>query len=145
MQKTKACGVIVMRTEPQLSFLLLMKHPTRYDLPKGHIEPGEDDLYCALRELQEETGIETSHVSIDEAFHFTTTYQTSYKQFPEKTLEKTVVIFLGWLRQEVSITLSEHSSYIWVNWNPPHTIQEKTIDPLLRQLEQYLYSNPLRF
>ena len=143
MQKTKACGVIVMRTEPQLSFLLLMKHPIRYDLPKGHIEPGEDELCCALRELQEETGIETSHLSIDEGFHFTITYQTSYKQFGGKTIEKTVVIFLGWLKQEVSIKLTEHSGYTWVNWNPPHTIQQKTIDPLLEQLEQYLHSNPL--
>ncbi len=145
MQKTKACGVIVIRTEPQLSFLLLMKHPIRYDLPKGHIEPGEDDLCCALRELQEETGIETSHLAIDEGFHFTITYQTNSKQFGGKIIEKTVVIFLGWLRQEVSIKLSEHSSYTWVNWNPPHTIHKKTIDPLLEQLEQYLHSNPLRF
>ncbi|HEY9708077.1 MAG TPA: NUDIX domain-containing protein [Oculatellaceae cyanobacterium] len=141
MQKTKACGVIVMRTEPQLSFLLLMKHPTRYDLPKGRIEPGEDDLSCALRELQEETGIETRHLSIDEGFHFTITYQTSDKQFAGKTIEKTVVIFLGWLRQEVTIKLSEHSSYTWANWNPPHRIKEKLIDPLLERLDQYLHSN----
>ena len=139
MQKAKACGVIVMRTEPELSFLLLIKQPTRYDLPKGHIEPGEDDLCCALRELHEETGIKTSQLYIDETFHFTITYQTRDKRFEGKVIEKTVVIFLGWLRQEVSIKLSEHSSYTWVNWNPPHTIQEKMIDPLLEKLEKYLH------
>lgn len=138
MHKIKSCGVIVMRTEPQLSFLLLMKHPTRYDLPKGHIEPGEDELCCALRELQEETGIEASNLHLDETFRFTIIYQTRYKRFGGKTIEKTVVIFLGWLRQEVNLKLSEHSSYTWVNWNPPHTIQKKTIDPLLEQLEQVL-------
>ncbi len=138
MHKIKSCGVIVMRTEPQLSFLLLMKHPTRYDLPKGHIEPGENELCCALRELHEETGIEASNLNLDETFRFTITYQTRYKRFAKKTIEKTVVIFLGWLRQEVNLKLSEHSSYTWVNWNPPHTIQTKTIDPLLEQLEKFL-------
>ncbi|HEY9596080.1 MAG TPA: DNA mismatch repair protein MutT, partial [Cyanophyceae cyanobacterium] len=41
MQHVKSCGFIVMRTKPQLSFLLMQK-PNRYDLPKGHIEAGED-------------------------------------------------------------------------------------------------------
>ncbi|HAA29198.1 MAG TPA: DNA mismatch repair protein MutT [Cyanobacteria bacterium UBA8553] len=144
MHKIKSCGVIVMRTEPQLSFLLLMKNPAHYDLPKGYIEPGEDELCCALRELQEETGIETSHVHMDDVFRFTITYQTKHKRFDGKTIEKTVVIFLGWLRQEVNLQLSEHSSYTWVTWNPPHTIHKKTIDPLLEQLEQYLHQNQLR-
>ncbi|HEY9740619.1 MAG TPA: NUDIX domain-containing protein [Coleofasciculaceae cyanobacterium] len=69
MQKIKSCGVIVIRTKPQWSFLL-MQHPTRYDLPKGHIEVGEDELGCALRELHEETGIEASHLQLDEKFRF---------------------------------------------------------------------------
>ncbi len=126
-----------MRTHPQLSFLL-MQHPTRYDLPKGHIEFGEDELSCALRELNEETGIEDSDLTLDEAFRFTTTYQTRYKRFGSETIQKTLVIFLGWLKHDVTIKLSEHGDYIWVNWNPPHAIQKQTIDPLLEQLEQYL-------
>jgi 8-oxo-dGTP pyrophosphatase MutT (NUDIX family) len=133
-----------MRTKPQLSFLLLMKHPTRYDLPKGHIEVGEDELDCALREVYEETGIEASTVHLDDAFRFTTTYAISHQRYGGESVEKTVVVFLGWLKQEVNIKLSEHSSYTWVAWNPPHAIQKKTIDPLLEQLEQYFYENKFR-
>ncbi|MEL7161300.1 MAG: NUDIX domain-containing protein, partial [Bacteroidota bacterium] len=29
----------------------------RWDLPKGHVDPGETNLECALRELEEETGV----------------------------------------------------------------------------------------
>ena len=142
MQKFKSCGVIVMRTQPQLSFLLLQK-PTRYDLPKGHVEIGEDEWNCALRELFEETGIEASRLYLDNTFRFTTTYLTSSQRYGGATVEKTVVIFLGWLKQDVTVKLSEHDSYTWLVWNPPHTIQKKTIDPLLEYLEQYLQEKGL--
>lgn len=132
-----------MRSQPQLSFLLLIKPPSRYDLPKGHIECGEDELTCALRELYEETGIEASTLHLDKAFRFTTTYQTRSQRFNNATVEKTVVMFLGWLKQEVNVTLSEHGSYTWMEWNPPHAIQKKTIDPLLGELEQYFQQNGL--
>jgi 8-oxo-dGTP pyrophosphatase MutT (NUDIX family) len=145
MQKLKSCGVMVMRTQPQLSFLLLMKRPTRYDLPKGHMEVGEDELSCALRELYEETGIEASNVQLDETFRFTTTYRTRDVRCGGKLVEKTVVIFLGWLKQDVKIQLSEHDSYCWVDWNPPHVIQKKKIDPLIKELEHYFYTNDIEF
>lgn len=134
MRQIKSCGVFVMRTQPQLSFLLMQK-PTRYDLPKGHIEPGEDELGCALRELYEETGIKASALHLDEAFRFTTIYQIRSKRFGNETVEKTLVMFLGWLKRDVKIKLSEHKGYSWVEWNPPHLIQEKTIDPILKELE----------
>jgi bis(5'-nucleosidyl)-tetraphosphatase len=131
MSDIKSCGFIVMRKEPQLGFLLMQKS-NRYDLPKGHIEPGETELECAIRELYEETGIEAKILQLDQIFRFTTTYQTRYQQ------QKTLVIFLGWLQQEVVIQLSEHSGYTWLEWSPPHTIQEKVINPLLAQLEDHL-------
>ena len=51
MRQKKSCGFIVMRKNPQLSFLLMQKNSRRYDLPKGHIEPGETELECAIREI----------------------------------------------------------------------------------------------
>ena len=137
MRKVKSCGFIVMRNHPQLSFLLLMKHTSRYDLPKGHLEVGENELSCAFRELYEETGIAASNLHLDPTFRFTTTYQTSELRLGQEIVEKTVVIFLGWLKQDVKLQLSEHDAYIWVEWNPPHAIHKKTIDPLLEDLEQH--------
>lgn len=118
-----------------------MHKPNRYDLPKGHIEFGENELSCALRELYEETGIDSNALQLDETFRFTTTYPTRRKRLGGKSINKTVVIFLGWLKRDVMIKLSEHDSYSWVEWNPPHAIQKKTIDPLLEQLEQYFQKN----
>ncbi|MBD2126696.1 NUDIX domain-containing protein [Microcoleus sp. ZQ-A2] len=143
MRKVKSCGFIVMRTQPKLSFLLLMKHSSRYDLPKGHIEVGENDLSCAFRELYEETGIAASTLHLDQTFRFTTIYQTYEQRFGQEIVEKTLVIFFGWLKQDVKLQLSEHDAYMWVEWNPPHAIQKKTVDPLLAELEQYFYRNEI--
>jgi 8-oxo-dGTP pyrophosphatase MutT (NUDIX family) len=132
-----------MRTKPQLSFLL-MQHPRPLRFAKRSIEAGETEWDCALRELYEETGIEASNLHLDEAFRFSITYQTRYKRFAGETIEKTLIIFLGWLQQEVNIKLTEHGSYTWVEWNPPHAIQQKTIDPLLEQLEQYFQESKFR-
>jgi len=137
MRQKKSCGFIVMRNYPQLSFLLMQNNPRRYDLPKGHIEPGETELECALRELYEETGIAAGDLHLDEEFRFITSYQKPPKQIGGEIYEKTVVIFLGWLTQEVDLKLTEHDSYTWVEWNPPHDIQPKIINPLLQQLQEY--------
>jgi 8-oxo-dGTP pyrophosphatase MutT (NUDIX family) len=56
----RAAGGVIVRAgragEPEL----LLVHRPRYDdwtLPKGKAEPGESDEECALREVEEETGL----------------------------------------------------------------------------------------
>ena len=134
VRTAKACGVLVIREQPRLSFLL-MRHPTRYDLPKGHVEPGESERDSALRELQEETGIGPEDVCIDAEFRFETSYRIpASAQSPP--VQKSVVIFLGRLLRDVEIQTSEHSGFLWVDWQPPHQIQPETIDPLLAAVER---------
>jgi len=109
-----------------------MKHPRRYDLPKGHIEGGETELDCALRELDEETGINREQIRIDPEFRFEETYHARYKRFPGEIVDKTLVIFLGWLDAGGDqLQLTEHRGYEWLEWHPPHHIQQNTVDPLL--------------
>ena len=136
MREVKSCGFLLFRRQPELSFLL-MRHPTRWDLPKGHVDAGEDELQCAYRELQEETGIEARDVNYEETFRFTLQYQVADRQEPAKMAHKTLVIFLGWLQAPVSIDVSEHESYQWFCWDPPHTVQQQVIDPLLRTVEDF--------
>ena len=51
MRQPLSCGFLILRGQPIDSFLL-MKHPRRWDLPKGHLDEGETELQCALRELR---------------------------------------------------------------------------------------------
>lgn len=136
MNELKSCGVLVFQGTPVESFLL-MEHPHCLDLPKGHILPGESELECALRELEEETGIQSSEVEIDPGFRFTLQYPVRYRRFGGRLMDKTLVIFLGRLLQPVEIAISEHGGYRWVPWSPPHRIQAQTIDPLLAAVAEY--------
>ena len=138
MNELKSCGVLVTRGRP-LSEFLLMKHPTRWDLPKGHVDPGETEIQCALRELEEETGIAAADIELDADFRFTTRYSVvSQKRTGGEPWPKTLVIFLGRLKRDVEIVTTEHGSYAWFPWRPPHRIQEQTIDPLLSAVEEHL-------
>ena len=140
MPETKSCGVLVFRNQPVRSFLLMV-HPTRWDLPKGHVDPGEGELECALRELEEETGIHADHINLRSDFRFTTSYPVRYKnKFAGEACQKTVVIFLAELLRDVPVVLTEHKGFRWIQWNPPHKIQINTIDPLLREVERHFTS-----
>jgi bis(5'-nucleosidyl)-tetraphosphatase len=136
MRQVKSCGVILFRRNPELSFLL-MKHPHRFDLPKGHIEEGESEIECALREMWEETGVPVEQVKLDPDFRFEETYYPIEPRFGSERVEKTLVIFLGWVDKVDEIVVTEHGGHEWRRWEPPHHIQKYTINPLLEAVESY--------
>ena len=134
-----SCGFLIVRGQPIDSFLLL-RHPRRWDLPKGHVDEGETDLDCALRELHEETGISKDLIEVDREFIFENRYMVNQKRYGGKGLvEKKLLVFLGRLVGDVDIVLTEHDSYEWFAWNPPHKIQNLTIDPLLASVDRHLH------
>ncbi|MCS6899505.1 MAG: NUDIX domain-containing protein, partial [Myxococcales bacterium] len=137
MPRVKSCGLLLFRDGPPKSFLL-MKLPGRYDLPKGHLEGLETELECALRELQEETGISPESVELDPNFRYTETYFPRYRRFGGRRVEKTLVIFLGRLTKPVTrLRLTEHDSWEWFPWPPYRRLQHRTIDPLLAQVASH--------
>ena len=135
--KLTSCGFLIMRREPSLSFLL-MKHANRWDLPKGHVDPGETELVCAFRELEEETGIKDSDIQRDLNFRFTTSYYVQHKRTKGRRYHKTLIVFLAWLNHAVEIRPTEHSGFEWFDWQPPHRIQKETIDDLLAAVAKHL-------
>jgi bis(5'-nucleosidyl)-tetraphosphatase len=137
-KQVKSCGVVLFARKPETRFLL-MRHASRWDLPKGHVDPGETELECALREFEEETGIDREHVSIDPAFRYSEVYFPSEKRYGMK-VEKTLVLFLGWIDEPREVALTEHMGAEWLEWNPPHVIQERTIDPVLSAIAHHLTS-----
>lgn len=136
MSELKSCGVLVVRGDPVREFLL-MKHADRWDLPKGHIEPGESETQCALRELEEETGIKPPDIELDPDFRFELNYQVRTEWTGGEWRPKSLVIFLGRLLHDCPIEVTEHLAYEWFPWNPPHHIQQQTIDPLLAAVDEY--------
>lgn len=141
MKKPRSCGFLIVDGNPIQRFLL-MKHPNRWDLPKGHVDAGESDLQCALRELEEETGITARDIEVDPDFEYETRYLVSGRRYglgsKEDQVEKSLRIYLGYLINPVDLVLTEHDGYDWFPWKPPHSIQARSIDPLLAYLERFL-------
>jgi bis(5'-nucleosidyl)-tetraphosphatase len=137
MLKVTSAGILLFREHPEKSFLLL-KSKKRWDVPKGHVERGESEVETALRELREETGILADQVSLDETFRFQMQAQFKAAYLGGRFVDKTYVVFLGFLDQPVEIKLSEHDLYQWFPWNPPHHISKWLIDPLLQAVAEHI-------
>lgn len=58
--QVKAAGGVVVN---DCGERLMIRRNGRWDLPKGHVEPGESVEACAAREIQEETGVEAGVVA----------------------------------------------------------------------------------
>jgi bis(5'-nucleosidyl)-tetraphosphatase len=54
---SRACGAVVFRRSDQGIRLLLLRAYKNWDFPKGLVEPGENELDAAKREVREETGL----------------------------------------------------------------------------------------
>jgi 8-oxo-dGTP pyrophosphatase MutT (NUDIX family) len=59
-QFVQAAGGLVLNSENKI---LLIYRNGKWDLPKGKLDPGEDLPTCAVREVQEETGLKTVSIS----------------------------------------------------------------------------------
>ena len=139
MRRIKACGILLFRNKPTLEFLL-MRHSNRWDLPKGHLESGESEIECALREMQEETGIKPADVILQPDFRFATQYTVHERRLPGSPALKTLVIFMAATLRPVEIVATEHLGSTWLPWAPPHRIQSQTIDGVLEAAERFLRS-----
>jgi len=116
-QLVRAAGLVVYRKDQPLGTIkyLIMKASYgsyHWSPPKGHVDPGEDDLTTALRETKEEAGLgRGEHYRLCEDFRRELTYQVKGKP-------KVVVYWLAELNPSLTesiVTLSrEHTEYRWL-------------------------------
>jgi 8-oxo-dGTP pyrophosphatase MutT (NUDIX family) len=55
MKITESAGGVVLNAAGQV--LVVNQHGNSWSFPKGHLEPGEDALAAAIREIREESGV----------------------------------------------------------------------------------------
>ena len=132
--KIRAAGVVLL-TNSQPTQVLLLRHKTRWDLPKGHAEDGEEISQTALRETEEETGIPGDAIELEKEFEFILEYQVESKR--RGKYDKQVTYFLGYVAEPLAIHLTEHIGYEWRDW-PVRPIQQETLDPLFEAIEKFL-------
>lgn len=116
--------------------VLLMEHKSRWDLPKGHADPGETIMETALRETEEETGIEAEAIEVDQDFKFEIEYDVNSKK--RGKYHKRTTYFFGRIAEPVEIQLTEHIGYKWMDWPIEKNFQAQTLDPLFAALRKHL-------
>ena len=67
-------GAVVVRREGDSWRYLLLRAYRNWDFPKGMVEPGEDPLRAAMREVREETGLVALRLPWGEGFRETEPY-----------------------------------------------------------------------
>ena len=100
----------------------------------GHVDPGEDDLTTALRETQEEAGLEAKHLRVVEDFAKELRYEVRGKP-------KEVLYWLAELRDpEATVTLSEeHQDYRWAPLEEACSLaQYKDLQDTLKAAQKHL-------
>ena len=120
----KSCGVVLFNSD---KFLLLQHNNEdsrvdgHWDFPKGHVEPGEEEIDTALRELKEETEIED--VDIIPSFKQFINYNISKDTL---SVSKKVIFFLAETKVwDVSLS-SEHQNFVWLDFE--EAIERLTYD-----------------
>ena len=87
MKQEKSCGAVVYcETGRGRLYLVEKMLHGHFGLPKGHMEPGENEKQTAEREILEETGL---RVSVDTRFREVTSYS------PAAGVMKDVVFFVA--------------------------------------------------
>lgn len=88
MRKEKSCGgVVYTKIENKIYFVIVESITGSYGFPKGHIENGETEEETALREIQEEVGL---NVKLDNTFCMVDKYKLN-----RSGVDKKVVYFIG--------------------------------------------------
>ncbi len=126
--------------------VLLLKKNSKRDLWQsvtGSMELGENPYDTALRELQEETGInkQKSDLIFDDLSHKFMIYSEWIDRYEESTYSNKEYIFSLKLNDEVSVKLSrEHSSYKWVDLNEAiHLVFSWTNKAALKAIPNFIY------
>jgi bis(5'-nucleosidyl)-tetraphosphatase len=113
MNIERSAGAVVFRKENSRILYLLLRYSTEsvepfWDLPKGHIEKGENELGTAMREVEEETGL--GDIKFLTGFKKRIRYSF---QLGGQFRSKIVTFYLAETQNEDAKISPEHVGYIW--------------------------------
>ena len=109
----RAAGAVVFRRTESGIRLLVLRAFKNWDFPKGLVEPGEDQLTCARREVNEETGLSGLDFPFGEEFRETVRYASNKvaRYYLAETGEHEIEIPVS-----PELGRPEHHEYRWVSF-----------------------------
>lgn len=141
MVRERSAGVIVFRhkrSAPRERVFLLLDYGRYWDLPKGHLKKGENDREAALRELEEETGIDDAELF--DAFKQEMSYW--FRDRKKGLIHKQVIFFLAETRTKQIKLSDEHTDSIWLPLEEAiEKLTYKNAKELMREAGNFLASS----
>jgi bis(5'-nucleosidyl)-tetraphosphatase len=134
-RRERSAGILIFSERRAERTYLLLDYGKHWDYPKGHVHKNEDDLTAAMRELQEETGIE--EIELVPGFAKEIIY---FFRNPKRGLiRKEVIFFLASVKRQ-DVTLShEHVGYAFLPFDEAQArLTYPTARQLLREADDYL-------
>jgi len=130
-----SAGVVVLRRSPDGWLFLMLRAYRNWDFPKGMVEPGEDPLAAARREVREETLIEDLQFEWGEVFKETEPYGK----------RKVARYYVAATRtEEVSLPVNpelgrpEHDEWRWVDRDTALSLASGRLQTIVRWAAQVI-------
>jgi 8-oxo-dGTP pyrophosphatase MutT (NUDIX family) len=123
-----SAGVVVVRQTPHEWLYLLLRAYRNWDFPKGRIEPGEEPLAAARREVAEETGIVDLRFSWGEVYTETAPYAQNKiaRYYLAETPTEQVVLLAS-----AELGRPEHHEWRWVSRAAAPALAAPRLRPIL--------------
>jgi 8-oxo-dGTP pyrophosphatase MutT (NUDIX family) len=125
-----SAGVVVLRRTNEGWRVLLLRVYNYWDFPKGGIEPGEDALTTARREVCEETTLENLDFAWGESFIDTVPYGRDRK-VARYFVARTTVDQIS-LPVNPQLGKPEHHEWQWLDWETAEQRVPERLWPVLR-------------
>jgi bis(5'-nucleosidyl)-tetraphosphatase len=125
-----SAGVIVLRKTAEGWRVLLLRVYNYWDCPKGLVEPGEDPLATARREVREETTIDDLEFAWGEAFRETPPYGRE-KKIARYYVARTATESIS-LPVNPQLGKPEHHEWKWLDWDAAEQRASERLWPILR-------------
>ena len=136
--KMLSAGVVILHWSEDRYDCLLLRAYNYWDFPKGIVEPGEEPLAAAVREVEEETGITDLNFRWGKAYRETKPYNHGRKVARYYIAETSSTR----VRLPVNPLLGrpEHSEYRWVTLEDANSLLTPRVQGILGWAEGLLES-----
>jgi 8-oxo-dGTP pyrophosphatase MutT (NUDIX family) len=124
----KAAGCVVFRRTPRGPRYLVLRAFKNWDFPKGLVDTGEDQLACAKREVEEETGLTELDYPFGDKFRETVPYAGNKvaRYYLAETEQVEIVLPVS-----PELGRPEHHEYRWVSLDEAEDLLPPRLAPVL--------------
>lgn len=125
---TLSAGAVIVRDFAQEPRYLLLRAFSYWDFPKGVVEPGEDPLHAAIREVYEETGLQDLDFRWGKGYQETAPYglgKVARYYLAESRVGE------AYLPVNPSLGRPEHEEFRWLGFDEAHALLAPRLKTIL--------------